>query len=245
MVDLTDDELAELSDDPELAFVQFERTMRIRLPEAEDAESQEQYGDADSYRLEYMNKVLAAARAYSIDELTHWKVPAAGGRIFDEYRQFISNVDHYTIQIRIRHAPCYRKNSVGLDSPTKSKIHHHIRQIRAVIEEAELPDTKRDTLYEKLNRFALEVDRARTGVGAFAAAFIGVCGAIGQGFENLEPARRWLDSIAGLLGTAKDVEDSLRPLLTPPSERRRLEPPRNRSSEIPQEAKEMDSEIPF
>ena len=148
------------------------------------------YSDADAYRLEYMNKVLAAAKAYAIGALEHWKIPSADEAIFRQYRQFISDVDHFTIQIRICHAPSNRKSSVGLDSSTKRKIHHHVGQIRVVIEEAELPDDKRDNLYSKLDKFALEVDKSRTGFASFGAALIGVCGAIGQGFENLEPARR-------------------------------------------------------
>jgi hypothetical protein len=241
---ITDEELAELPEDHELAFVEFEKIMRARLYEAEEEVSRVQFGDADTYRLEYMNKVLAAAREYGIEALVQWQVPSVNGRIFDEYRQFVSDVDHFTTQIRIRHAPRSRRNSVGLDGNTKRKIHHHIDQIRSAIDQAELPDTKRESLYEKLARFSLEVDKARTGLEAGMAVYIAVCDGIGQGFKKLEPARRWVDSIAGLLGRAKEVEDSFRPTLPSPPARKRLEPPRGRSPE-PAKSTDLDDDIPF
>jgi hypothetical protein len=242
---ITDEELAQLPEDPELAFVEFERIMRARLYEAEDEVSREQFGDADTYRLEYMNKVLAAAKEYGIETLVQWQVPSANARIFEQYRQFVSDVDHFTTQIRIRHAPKNRRNSVGLDGNTKRKIHHHIDQIRSAIDQAELPDGKRESLYEKLGRFALEVDKARTGLVAGMAVYIAVCDGIGQGFKKLEPARHWIDSIAGLLGRAKEVEDSLRPTLSRPIDRKRLEPPRNRPPVSPPRGADLDDDIPF
>ena len=49
---ITDEELAGLPDDPQLAFVEFERILRARVHEAEQEASQSQYGDADPQRLE-------------------------------------------------------------------------------------------------------------------------------------------------------------------------------------------------
>jgi len=136
---ITDDELAQLPEDPELAFVEFEKIVRARLYNEEQKAAHEEY-NADSYRLEYINKVLAAARAYGIEALAQWQVPAAHDNIYDPYVQFTSDVDHFTTQIRIRHVSRNRQNSVGLDGNTKAKIHHYIDQIRAAIEKADLPD---------------------------------------------------------------------------------------------------------
>lgn len=241
---ITDEELSQLPDDPELAFVEFEKVVRRRYYEAEQQVAEMQYGNSDSYRLEYINKVLAAARVYGISELAKWNVPAVNDRIFDAFAQFTSDVDHFTTQIRIRHVPRNRQVSVGLDSTTKAKIHHLIQQIRSIIEGADLPTNKQDALYGKLNRFAAEVDRTRTGLGASMAVFIEICDGIGQGFEKLEPAKKLIDSIAALLGRAKDVEDSLRPQLPVPEERRQLEAPRKQLAP-PSSPPDLDDEIPF
>jgi hypothetical protein len=51
---ITDDEISQLPEDPELAFVEFEKILRARVHEKEDDASQENYGNADPYRLEYL-----------------------------------------------------------------------------------------------------------------------------------------------------------------------------------------------
>jgi hypothetical protein len=241
---ITDEELAELPEEPELAFVAFERIVRGRLYEGEREAAREEYGN-DSIRLEYISKVVAAARVYGIEALKNSEVPTVQSHVSDVYVQFISDVDHITTQIRIQHAPRNRQNSVGLDANTKRKIHHHAEQIRAVIYEADLPEEKQEALYKKISSFLLEVDKNRTGLQAGMAIYMAVCDGIGQGFQKLEPARKMIDSIAGLLGRAKDIEDSLRPTLPPPAERKQLEAPRPQLTAPEPKNDDIDDEIPF
>jgi hypothetical protein len=73
---------------------------------------------------------------------------------------------------------------------------------------------------------AAEVDKARTFIGAVTAVYIEVCDGIGQGFTKLEPARKFIDSVAALMGRAKDVEDRLHPALPRPEDRKQIEAPR-------------------
>jgi hypothetical protein len=242
---ITDEELAELPDDPRLAFVEFEKIMRARLYGAEQEQSNYQYGDTEPYRLEYINKVLAAAREFEINELDAWKPPSVDEKIHDIYKQLASVVDHITTQIRIRNVHRKRKYSVGLDNSARSKIHHYIEQIREVIAVAdELPIKKRDSLYDKLDTFALEVDRARTPFETATALWVDLCDAIGEGFTKLEPARRWIDSIGTLLGRVKALEDDARPALPKSAERPRLEAPRKKLP-APTTPRDLDDEIPF
>jgi hypothetical protein len=72
---ISDAEMSELPVDPELAFVQFEKILRERLQEMEKCGDPSQGFDADSYRLEYMNKVHAAAKGFGIGGLAHLVVP--------------------------------------------------------------------------------------------------------------------------------------------------------------------------
>ena len=127
-----------------------------------------------------------------------------------------------------------------LDRNIKAKIHHYIQRIREAIEKANLPEDKKDSLYSKLSDFALEVDKNRTALQAGMAVYIAVCDGIGQGFRKLEPVRKMIDSIAALLGRAKEAEDGLR--LPSPPELRRISPPQRRlEPPTPSE----DDEIPF
>ena len=101
------------------------------------------------------------------------------------------------------------------------------------------------SFYNKLYKFALEVDKIRTGLPAVMAVYIEVCDGIGQGFKKLEPARKWIDSIAALLGRAKEVEDSLQPVLPRPEEPKQLEPPRARLAPPKRSGSDLDDDIPF
>lgn len=76
------------------------------------------------------------------------------------------------------------------------------------------------------------------------AVDIAVCNAIGQGFQKLEAARKWVDSIGALLGRAKEGEDRADHRLPSPPERKRLEPPPEKL--VPKSPPEIvDDDIPF
>lgn len=247
---ISDDEIAQLPEDPELAFVELERLVRERV---EDQEAQEQrlnsdegiFYSADPYRRDYINKVLAAARHYGITDLEGWKVPSIRDDIAHIFVDFTLAVDHVTMQVRLRHGPRNRQNSVGLDATARAKIQHYIAQIREAIDKANLPESKRESLYKKLNNFSLEVDKNRTSLQSGMAFYIAVCDGIGQGFEKLEPARKWIDSISTLLGRAKDIEDNMRPALPRQAERKQLEGPHGRLSPSASNSKDLEGEVPF
>jgi hypothetical protein len=61
---ITDDDLLNMPENPELAFVQLERTMRENFTEA--VERSEGH-NADALRIEYINRVLALKKALSLD----------------------------------------------------------------------------------------------------------------------------------------------------------------------------------
>lgn len=188
--------------------------------------------------------MIAAAKAYRIDDLSEWEVPRVDSNIYQAYKQFTRDVDHFTTRLRIRHTPRKRRSSVGLDEDTKEKIRNCVEKIRKIIGNADLPESKRESLYTKLNEFSLELDKNRTGLAAGMAVYIAICDGIGRGFEKLEPARRFIDSIAALLGKAKDLEDAGQPKLPSPTERKRLEPSR-KALPKPEPRKDELDDVPF
>jgi hypothetical protein len=119
---ITDEEIEQLAEDPELAFVQFEEIVRGRSNEKIEQAERSENGDASIYYLEYINKVLAAARAFKIDALKDCELPPVDGNCWQAYRRFVHAVDFATTQIRITHAGRNRNNSVGLDGNTKAKF---------------------------------------------------------------------------------------------------------------------------
>lgn len=103
----------------------------------------------------------------------------------------------------------------------------------------EVDDWKRDALLASLNRLQHEVDTSRTGAQALGAFFIEATGTLGEGFEKLEPARKWLDSIAAVLWGVRQNERSKLPA---PTETKQIPPPRKK--EKPKRG-ELDDDIPF
>lgn len=75
--------------------------------------------------------------------------------------------------------------------------------------------------------------------------YVSFCTGAGEGIKKLEPARRWIDSIAGLLGRAKEVEDSLRPALPKYKGRRQLGAPKNEPPTPTAQVGDHDDETPF
>lgn len=237
---ISDEELDELPENRELAFVEFERIVKDRLLAGlrelnEDSSSEPLY-------LEYMNKVIAAAKAFEIGVVQDIEVPAVGYNAWEAYRQVSCDVEHVTTQIRIRYASRNRRGSVGLNVDTKEKIRALVGKIKTVIDHADIADEKKEALLAKLNAFLSEVDKTRTALQSVADTYIAICVAIGEGVKQLEPARKWVDSVATLLGHAKKEEDAADKKLPPPPEQKRLEPPR-----VAKKTKfaKSDDEIPF
>jgi hypothetical protein len=76
---ITDEEIEQLPEDPELAFIEFEK---ILLKRSGEILSWASGRDADDCYLAYINKVLAAAREYKIDALKNWDVPSVDSNLY-------------------------------------------------------------------------------------------------------------------------------------------------------------------
>lgn len=244
---LSDDELINLPDDPELAFVQFERDLRDRLHEK--LEESEGY-NSGSLKIEYINHVLAAAKVFELNILTDWDVPSTSvsdGIVHSRYEQFSSDVDHYTVQIRLRNARRTKRDSVALDSIIKRKIRHHLNKIKEIIDQLEVSDPKKEALYAKIGALENEVDRDRTRFEALTALILEAADTGGNAAKKLKPVREFINSITGLIKAAKDGEEAVAQRLPPPSERNRIEGPRKQlpAPDASSESPEVDDEIPF
>lgn len=232
---LDDDEFSDLPEDPELAFVEIEKKLRIKANDLlKDSE-----GNVDSYYIEYINKTLAAARALKLDILQNWTTPSHNGHIWEQYRDFSSDVEHYTMQIRINSGRRSKVYSVALNSTTKAKIRHYLDQIRDIIDKLEVSKAKKEALYARVNDLAFEVDRERTRLDAWAGLSLEAASTVGESARKLNPLRKWLDVIAKTLGAEKEAETA-RPGLPRPQKRKQLEAPPKR---LPKP--ERDDEIPF
>lgn len=90
------------ADGPEdMAFVRLERKYREVLEKnLSETDSGNSY---EAYIIEYINHTIATAKALGLTFLDEWRIPDGSGRIWDTYKDFTTDVDHFTIQIQISH----------------------------------------------------------------------------------------------------------------------------------------------
>jgi hypothetical protein len=226
----------------ELAFVYLEEKFRNKLDSK--LEGTDNSRSFDVCVIEYMNHTKAAARALNLDILDPWDVPSHGQHdLFDLYKDFTGAIDHFKVQVLIDNARSTLRFSVGLDTDEKDKLRNYVAEIKKVIDRSSLVQKKKERLYDLINAFLAEVDRDRTPWDRFADLVIGLAHLGGEVAQELEPARKLIDSIARLLGRSKEFEAATFEL-PPPAQRRRIPGPPKRLPS-PTKRSEMDDEIPF
>jgi hypothetical protein len=253
---LIEDEFLNRPDDPELAFLHFERIFRKPL-DAQLAELTAREGDAywDSYNhfmQTYINSVLATVQALDLEILVRWVNNPSEANNDKNFKQMKFDIDAAITLIKVRHAQISRKASVHLESTTREKIRELINKIKLTIEGIQIPLPRKEALMTKLNAFAAEVDRDRTKFEAFGALMIEAAGVAGKMEQKLRPIRKWIDSIAGLIREANEAENAIMKLAAPA---KHLQAPAKQlaapsddlwsKSETKPAPSDLDNEIPF
>ena len=101
-----------------------------------------------------------------------------------------------------------------------------------------MPEPKRESLFNKLNSFAAEVDRNRTRPESFYAFAVEAARTAREVNDELKPLQQTIDRVFDWLEKAQKLSDAL------PSwnERKKIEGPPKR---LPQPTNDSDDEIPF
>jgi uncharacterized coiled-coil DUF342 family protein len=127
-----------------------------------------------------------------------------------------------------------------LDTAARQAIHALVNAIREKLNELTLPEAKRESLFNKLNQFAAEVDRNRTRPEAFYAFAIEAARAAREVNDELQPLQQTIDRVFDWLDKAKKLWDSLPAW----SERKKIEaPPKRITQRTP--VNDLDDDIPF
>lgn len=244
---ITDDDLINLPDDPELAFVQYEASLRKRIQEA--ISNSEGYGIPE-FQFEYISHVLGMVNALQLSFMNDWSLPSTNESdsiVQDTYRQLLVDVDFNKIQIRIKNARRIKKYSVALDHTTKQKIRHYLGQIKEVIDKLEVSDSKKEALYSKIGALEDEVNRDRTRFDAAMALVLEVGDTTGEFGKRLKPIKEIMDSITGVIKAAKGDEEQRYPSLAAPETPKQIESPKKQlpSPETNNGSGDLDDEIPF
>jgi hypothetical protein len=239
---ISDEEIADLPDDPEDAFIALESIVRERYEKAY-SELGDNEGPAELQR-RYMSIVLPAVRHYGISDLDHWQRPKQGEDPWKVFEGFIADIDYCITALRLTNIERAKLYSVKLDAAAKIKLRHLLTEIREVVAALDISVTKKDRLYKRVNDLQEEVDRERTREQAFGALLIEACDDIGEAAKKLEPVVRIIERVGRAIGIAKRAEDGQPRLPRPkePKEPKRIEARKPAKSSF---EKDLDDEIPF
>src|SRR5262245_59714727 len=222
--------------DPEQAFLLLEDKFRTECDKAvRQAHEQE---NPSIYYVDYIAQVIAAITELGLQAKFASDVPEIQNVDYQTYLNFSKDVMHYRTMLQIRHGRRVQGYSVRFDAATKTKVQHHIKQLRDIFEKVEVEQDKREALFDKLNELQQEVDRQRTRFDAYAALVVEAAGVLGDAVEKSK-VLDLLNAIAKVIWGSKKEEETKR--LPPPSVPKRIEPP---PASRPAR-KDLDDEIPF
>jgi hypothetical protein len=240
---ITEEDFDAASDaSPEMAFVRLER--KFRAAYERNVEGSDSNGAYNHYTSEYMNHTVAAAKALGLDILSEFEIPSPdGGDVYETYKIFRQEVDHFSVQIQIAHIRSGPKNSVALDSSEKKHLRAYADKIKDIIDKSTIQTAKKERLFDKINAFITELDRDRTPLQKFTDIVMTLSVTGADAAEELEPTWKWVKLAAAILGVRQETEQTKLP--APPKKlegpKRQLAPPKKGDSS----RRNMDDEIPF
>jgi hypothetical protein len=169
----TDDDIySNLPDDNELAFIQLESALRVKLDQAL-RNPQNTMSSSHVHYLEYLNKVSAAVQALELPILQNMTIPTQPNHL-QVYDSVSRELEHYLIMIKIRRGRRTKGYSVALDAVTKEKVRHLIGQITTIVDRLQVTERKKEALYARIRDLTEEVNRTRTKAYAFASGAINI-----------------------------------------------------------------------
>ena len=243
---ITQDEIEDLPDDSEAAFLSFVRIARSRLVETTnklDGRQEDEWEAINEARHGFMNVVTAAARRYDISPFNAMDVPRAGQFSQDDHRQFIADLDHYMTQLLLSDGLRTKRDSVLISEQAKQRIKTHLHHLREQIEKEEMPDKKRHDLFMKLDVFEQELNKRRLSLLAIAKITVEVLAVPGALAGSYDIATKLLSNVMVTVAQEKAQEES-KPSLSSPAA---ILParPSEASSKAGGFAVDDDSDIPF
>ena len=155
---ITDEEMVGLPDDDKLAFAVYEERLRAKTRGAETEYS------GSSLEREYVNHILAFIKVTNLDIPVDWDPPVDDNEFWAWYHRFVHIVDRHTIEFRLVHARGVRPGvatAVYLSSDYRVEIGKLLGRISKVVNATDLPDAKKDAIYDKIAALQLEIDRSK------------------------------------------------------------------------------------
>lgn len=241
-MDEEENEFVSLPDDPEEAFAILEKRRFQQLEENLRADNRQDF----YYERQYVNALLAFDEVHDLNYLLEFRSPPSDDAEFSGYfqgfRQYAERTKQKLLVEAARRMKSGASNIVVLDAAARSAIHKFIEAIRDKLNELKLPEGKRESLFDKLNAFAAEVDRNRTRTEAIYALAVETARVAKEVNDEIKPLQETIDRVFDRLDKATKWKDSLPPW----SERRKIEAPKKQLPAPDRKPNyDLDDDIPF
>lgn len=233
-----DNEFLDLPDDPELAFSVLHRRKYSAL---EKIWNDHEYRGWHQER-RFVDTLVAFDEVHQLGILEAYRsAPTTDSEFADFFQQFRRHAEVASQKIMMeaaRRIKADADNVIVLDAAARQAIHTLINAIREKLNGLTLPEDKRESLFNKLNAFAAEVDRNRTRPQAFYAFAIETARTAKEVNNELKPIQQTIDRVFDWIEKARKLKD----VLPPWAERKRVQGPMKR---LPRPEKDLDDDIPF
>jgi hypothetical protein len=254
----TEDELDDLTDDPQVAFAQIVRrataTLRKRT-ESLSGQDEIEWRLISEERYGFMNVVVASGKRLGIGPFVNYEMPKTDPFHESDFNEFKAELDHYMTQMALDNSIRGKRDAVELPSSTKDKIRSYIHQLKLLVDKLNVPDRDKNRLRQSIEEFEKALDGRRLSLLKLTKIVLYVAllpGGLGESYNLM---REMVDKVVHVVAEAKQTEDDQRqlpateePALLMPPRRTTFEaPPRRRpSSSAPAfESGGMDDDIPF
>ena len=241
---VTQEELDDLPEDPNLAFATFVRHALRRLADrTQELEHEASWNLLEDARHGFMNVVIAAGKRYGIEPFASMEVPRLADFNNNVHRQFRADLDHYMTQLLLDNSIRGKQDSVIIEPKTKDRIRNYLHNLKTCVENATLPEAKKAALLNKLAEFEAELEKRRLSLLAVARVTLEILALPGAVWASAEIAHKLMTNVLQTVHQAKVEEDEARrlPPVMPPAA---LSPPRTEKPHI-QASSSLNDDIPF
>lgn len=236
--DYSKNEYLDLPDDPEEAFAALHRRKYTELENIWQSDS----GGGWYNERRFVDTLVAFDEVHDLGILITYRNPPNSDKefndFFQDFRRHAEIASQKIMMEAARRVKVGAQQLVVLDAAARQAIHGLINAIREKLTELTLPENKRESLFNKLNSFAAEIDRNRTRPEAFYAFAVEVARTAREVNDELKPLQHTIDRVFDWLEKATKLWDSLPPW----KERKKIEGPPKRP---PQPTNDLDDDIPF
>lgn len=236
-----DNEYLDLPDDPEEAFAVLHRKKYKEL----EAIWENNRGGAWHYERRYVDQIIAFDEVHDLGITVAYRNPPNDNSEFSDFFQDFRRHAEITSQKILMEAARRMKTGaqqvVVLDTASRQTIHKLIDAIREKLNDLTLPENRRESLFNKLNAFAAEIDRNRTRTEAFYAFAVETARVAREVNDELKPLQQTIDRVFDWIEKAKKLKDALPPW----SDRKKVEGPPKRLPRPKDEKADLDDDIPF